>query len=381
MTRRAAVVDIGSGSTTLAVFEAGNGGFLDRIHQEGASLRLIEKLDARGRLPAAASRELLTTVDGFLDRAHAEGAAQVEIVATSAMRDAGNGEALVAKLGARPNVRARLVTGEEEGRLAAHTAMCTLPFRSGVVLDLGGGSLQLVLVRARKVISSVSLPLGALRLYDQFLFRQEVPSADALCALRHHVLEQLRTIPWLRSCGESLVAVGGSVRTLAKIERKRQGWPVGHGHGYRLDGEALLDAYERLSRASPRERTETPGLPAHRVDTIVTAALTLSTVLRFGGFGAVHLSTYGIREGVAFRALFGEAPISDPGGAGLRGRLRVVPLDRPPAAPGLTLRERRLYAAAMDRPIAWLLDKPIQGFWQEEVLRVARVLEAERSLR
>ena len=101
-------------------------------------------------------------------------------------------------------------------------------------------------------------------------------------------------------------------------------------------------------------------------------------MLRVGGFAAIHLSTYGIREGVAFGALFGERPIEDPGAAGIRGRLGVTPLDRPPAAGGLSLRERRLYAAAMDRPTAWLLAKPIQGFWQEEVLRVAHVLEVER---
>ena len=376
MRKRTAVVDIGSGSTTLAVFEAGDGGFLDRVHQEGESLRLIEKLDARRQLASSAVKELLATVNRYLAKARAEGAASVEIVATSAMRDATNGAELVQRLDRLPRVNARLVSGEEEGRLAAHTVLCTLPLRHGVVLDLGGGSMQLVLIRNRTIVSSVSLPLGALRLYDQFLLGQDVPTGDSLCALRHHVLHTLRAVPWLRDCGQPLVAVGGSVRTIGKIERKRRGSSVGHGHGYRLDAEAILDAYERLSRIGSRERAVTPGLPAPRVDTVVAAGLVLSTVLRVGGFGAVHLSTYGIREGVAFRALFGDTPIADPAGAGIRGRLQAVPVDAPPAVGSLTVRERRLYAAATNRPPEWLLAKPIQGYWQEEVLRVARALEA-----
>ncbi len=375
MGRRVGVIDVGSGSSSLAVFEAGKGGFLDRIFQEGKSLRLIERLDADRRLGPAATRLLFSTLRRFVELARGHGADRIELVATSAMRDAANGAELVARMRADLGVEATLVTGEEEGRLAAHTVVCTLPLRDGVVLDLGGGSLQLVQVSRRRIVQSVSLPLGGLRLHDMFLLGEDPPSAAALNRVRRTVVEGLRSVGWLRHHGGQLVAVGGSARTFGKIDRRARGARSGHGHGWFLDGESLIDSLEVLSRQRIAERADTPGLPEHRRDSIVAAGVVLATVLRVGGFGGVHLSTYGIREGVAFRALFGDAPIADPGGAGIRGRLRVAPLKRPPAVPGLTPRERRLFAAAMDRPVDWLLEKPIQGFWQEELLRVVDALE------
>ncbi|MSQ02934.1 MAG: hypothetical protein EXR71_13750 [Myxococcales bacterium] len=377
--RRVGVIDIGSGSTSLAVFDAGVGGFLDRLHQEGASLRLIETLDEAGSLPASAVRQLFSTLGGYVRRARALDVQDVHVVATSAMRDATNGAALVARMNEELGVSARLVSGVEEGQLAAHTVLCTLPMRDGIVLDLGGGSMQLVEVARRRVMRSVSLPLGALRLYDTFLRGADPPSGPALCSLRRHVVEALHTVPWLRRHRGNLVAVGGSARAYGKMSRRERPVRTGHGHGFLLDGEALLDGYEVLSRKPTALRAGTPGLASHRVDTIVAAGVVLSAVLRLGGFGGMHLSTYGIREGVAFRALFGDTPIADPGAAGIRGRLRAVPMVRPPAVSGLTPRERRLYAAALDHDAGRLLDKPIQGFWQEEVLRVARAL-AERGV-
>lgn len=374
MLKRVAVIDIGSGTTTLAIFEASGAGFLDRVLQQGKSLRLIEKLDSGGRLGNGAVKGLLSTVDGYIRTARDSGVERVEIVATSAMRDTKNGAEIVAQLDALPNVRARLISGDEEGRLAAHTVACTLPLTEGVVIDLGGGSLQVVRIARRRPVEAISLPLGALRLFDAFLVGQDPPSAAALISLRRHVLTELRRIPWLRNRACTLVAIGGSARSIGKMERRARGNAAGHGHGYRVDVETVADWYERLSRMSSTARSGLTGLPEHRTETIVAASLTLSTLLRYGNFTEMYLSTYGIREGVAFRALYGDAPVADPGGAGIRGRFRVQPMRRPPAIPGLTPRERRLFAAAMDRPKEWLLDKPIQGFWQEEVLRVAVAL-------
>ncbi len=373
--RRVGVIDIGSGSTSLAVFEAGGGGFLDRLHQEGDSLRLIEKIDQTGALPASAVKQLFSSVGGYVRKARSLDVEAVHVVATSAMRDATNGSDLVKRMNEALGVTARLISGEEEGQLAAHTVLCTLPMRDGIVLDLGGGSMQLVEVARRRVLRSVSLPLGALRLHDDFLRGSDPPSGAALCSLRRHVVEALRTVPWLCRHRGMLVAVGGSARSYGKMSRRERPVRTGHGHGFLLDGEAILDSYEVLSRKPTAARGATPGLAAHRVDTIVAAGVVLSAVLRLGAFAGMHLSTYGIREGVAFRALFGDVPIADPGGAGIRGRLRGVPMARPPVVAGLTPRERRLFAAALDHKVERLLDKPIQGFWQEEVLRVARALE------
>ena len=127
---RVAVIDIGSGSTSLAVFEGAEGGFVDRIHQEGENLRLIERIDTKGRLPANAVRTLGSRIRAFVATAARMGATPVHIVATSAMRDAVNGAEIVGTLDELDGVDARLISGEEEGRLAAHAVLCT-PAESG----------------------------------------------------------------------------------------------------------------------------------------------------------------------------------------------------------------------------------------------------------
>lgn len=368
MPPRHAVVDIGSGTTTLAVFEAGPSGYLDRIYQQGEPLQLMRKLGPDGALTPAAVKLTVATLKGFAKKARELGADAVDVVATSAVRDATNRDELLRKLASEPSLRVRLVTGEEEGRLAAHTVLCTLPLRDGVVVDMGGGSLQLVRVSRRRVLESVSLPLGAIRLTDRFL-PGDVPPAEGLVRLRRHVLDLVRELPWLAGAGQ-VVAAGGSARALGKVDRRARGWKVGHGHGYFVDTESIVDLYEYMSRQEAKHRANTAGLPSLRVETIVAVTLVFSTLLRAAGATGMHLSTYGIREGVAFRALHGERVVADTAAAGIRGRLGVPALARPPAVPGLSPRERRLFAAAVDVPTAKLLDKPIQGFWQEELLRV-----------
>lgn len=375
---RLAVIDLGSASTTLAVFEGGRRGFLDRVHTEGESSRLLKRLDEGRRLPPEAVAELVEHVAAYRDVAREQGATRIQVAATSAMRDAVNGPEVLAELARIEGLEVRLISGAEEGRLAAHTVLCTLPFRDGVVVDQGGGSMQLVRVKARRIRAVVSLPLGALRLSERFLPDPGVPSAAALSALRRHVVETLGTVPWLSEAGGQLVGVGGGARALGKITRRAGNGDFRHGHGYLLDAEALLDRYEQLSRMDAATRADVPGVPGSRIDTIVAAALTLSTLVRLGHFDGLHLSTYGLREGIAFRALYGDAPVPDPGAAGIRGRLKVAPPERGPAVTGLSPCERRLYAAATKLAPERLLDKPIQGFWQEEVGRVVDALRRPR---
>ncbi len=361
------MVDIGSGTTTLGVFEAGPAGFIDRVYQQGEPLQLMRKIDQSGALSPAAVRAVVTTLRELGKKARDAGAASIEVVATSALRDARNRDELLRKIVTDDATAVRLVSGEEEGDLAAHAVLCTLPVRDAVVVDMGGGSLQLSLVRDRRRLASMSFPLGALRLADRFLPGDNA-SPDALVALRRHVVHTLAAVPWLPDA--PLVAAGGSARSLGKMVRKSVDWKVKHGHGYWLDVEAMLDLYERLSRVPARERAAVPGLPVNRVDSIVAVALTLSTLTRMARHPGMHLSTYGIREGVAFRALHGAEPIDDPAAAGIAGRLGGEGLPASYAPHGLSARESRLFRAAASHPVSALLEKPIQGYWQEEVLRV-----------
>ncbi|MBM4366660.1 MAG: hypothetical protein FJ102_10635, partial [Deltaproteobacteria bacterium] len=124
--RRHAVVDVGSGTTTLGVFEAGPAGFLDRVYQQGEALQLMRKIEASGALSASAVQAVVATLREFGEKARELGAASIEVVATSAVRDAQNRDELLREIVTDDGMAVRLVSGEEEGDLAAHAVQCTL---------------------------------------------------------------------------------------------------------------------------------------------------------------------------------------------------------------------------------------------------------------
>ena len=398
---RLAVVDIGSNTASLAVYAASRAGSIDRVADRSEPLRLIRRLGADGRFPAAAIDRTLDTVAGFVDVAKTHGASTIEVVATSAVRDARNGEELAQRFRSRLGLRMRVLDGPAEGVCAATSSVNTLPLDDGFVIDLGGGSLQIVEVKDRRVLRSVSLPLGALRLTDQFK-TEGLPSPAQLTALRRHVLEQLRSVPWFHRSG-TLVGVGGTIRAIAKTERRDRLWPIRHGHGYRLTDDAVETVWELVSRTDALRRKEIPGLSPHRVEVIVAGTLVVNWAMRVSGFAELRTSSYGVREGVALQRLFGgeEPLVPDRRRAGLLGRFPGSPdehtragevaaaagrlfdvvaptVDLPASLRAATVSAAHIRALpplpSRSDPVEVLLDAPFQGHWQEDTLAIADLL-------
>lgn len=361
-----AVIDIGSNTATLAVFRLDGAG-IDRLAQEGEPLRLMRRLSPDGNFPPSAIERTAQVMRGFARRASDLGATTIDAIATSAVRDARNREALLAAIQAA-GVPVRLVGGEEEAGLAVRAAVGTLPFTDGFVFDLGGGSLQIARVRRRRAAQVLPLPLGGLRMADGFL-PTDPPVAVELTRLRRHVETTLRGLPWLRlEPDDVVVGMGGSVRAMGKVDRRERRWPITHDHGYRLDEDAVLAIYESLSRMDLRGRAAVPGLATHRADTIVPALVVVGALLRVLRAESLRISSAGVREGMALLKA---------------GRLRSLTEIRTGALhrrlPGLTTAQIKRVATASGDTIALarevdrtmgsaLLEAPLHGFWQEDVL-------------
>lgn len=394
--QRLAVVDVGSNTTNLAVYAANALGALDRVADESEPLRLIRRLDDQGRFPPAALDRTVEVLRRFAEDARGMGARHVDVVATSAVRDAKNGPELIERVRVQLGLQMRILDGPDEGVCAAVGVTNTLPVQDGFLVDLGGGSLQVVELRDGRSVRATSLPLGALRLTDAFRTAEGIPTAAQVTALRRHVEGALRALDWFGARG-TLVGVGGTIRAIGKVDRRDRGWPIGHGHGYLLTEDSVEAIWDRVSRVDAARRREIPGLAAHRVDLIVAGALVVSWVLRVSGFRALRVSSYGVREGAALRRLLGaEQPrVRDVREAGLIAR---VPGDAPlserraaaaaawrtfdeKAGPDLAPHREAFVAAAWIRAarpvggaagaVAHLLGEPLQGFWQEETLALA----------
>jgi exopolyphosphatase / guanosine-5'-triphosphate,3'-diphosphate pyrophosphatase len=301
-----AVIDLGSNSWRLVVFTFqvdGEASWWKRTDELYETVRIGAGMAETGRLsPEAIDRglETLAVFDRFC-QANGIGPDCVHAVATSAIRDAQNQREFLDLAARHTDIRIQVLSEHEEARLGYVAAVNTSTLCDGAVLELGGGSLQLVQVKDRRATELASLPLGAVRLTEQFLPSEEPPKKKALQRLRDHLHEALGGLDWLHDSGHRLVGIGGAVRNLAAASEHAILEPYDLGvQGFVLSREALGDLVETLAGLSAKERGELPGIKPGRGDIILSAALTIEAVLAAGDFAGIEATEAGLREGVFF---------------------------------------------------------------------------------
>ncbi|MBI3247478.1 MAG: hypothetical protein HYZ50_13330 [Deltaproteobacteria bacterium] len=300
-----ALIDIGSNAVRCLVAECSPGNGFKIAREERGQTRLGG--GTPGELPASAVEETVATIRRFLAGVRQEIAQGrqfcVLAIATAAVRDATNRNALLGALKQETGVTVRILSGEEEARFGALAAMERLAFRDGVVMDLGGGSLQISRVRSGEVQHTSSLPLGALRTTRQF-FRNDPPIEPEVLVLRKEVRRLL--IPLLSPADEAgaLIGTGGAVRALASMHLATLPGPAPSRHGYRLERSAVARLRERLAACSAWERRGIPGLKAERADIILAGAIVIEEVMTLGGYEALTVCKDGVRHGVLLHKIF-----------------------------------------------------------------------------
>jgi exopolyphosphatase/guanosine-5'-triphosphate,3'-diphosphate pyrophosphatase len=205
-------------------------------------------------------------------------------------------------------IEVQLIDGDQEARYGFVGAVRGLPVEDGLVFDMGGGSMQVSRFRKRVLEKDWSLPLGSLRLSQSFL-ENDPPKPGQIRKLKAHVRDLLHDahIPVLRA-GETLVGTGGTVRNLAKIDRRTRGYPITRLHGYEVTRRRLHEVVARVAATPLRKRDAIPGLSDERGDSIVGGALGIETLLEAVEADAVLVSGQGVREGIAYSLLAATVP-------------------------------------------------------------------------
>jgi exopolyphosphatase/guanosine-5'-triphosphate,3'-diphosphate pyrophosphatase len=296
---RLAVVDIGSNSARVVVVRIGTQGDLRVVAGTRASLRLVRDVDASGRFSEASVLQVLTALRDFRAVALGAGARHILAAATAAMRDALNGPALLQRIRRETGIRIRIIAGEEEALYGFLGSVSGLPVAHGLAFDLGGGSMQISRFQARRLLSSRSLPLGSLRLSDHFL-KTDPPTPREIRKLTDHVQGELRQarVPALEA-GDVLVGTGGTIRNLAKIDRRARSYPIPRLHGYTISRHSVREITALLASRRARKRDRVSGLSHDRSDSIVGGALAVLALMEHVGAKAVRVSGRGVREGMA----------------------------------------------------------------------------------
>ena len=299
---RTAIIDIGSNSIRLVVYQ-GPQRLPAILFNEMVMAGLGRGLAATGAIDEAALATARVALQRFAAVAH-EMEADVRTVATAAVRDASNGEVLLAAARAL-SLEPEILTGEQEARGAGEGVLSAIPQADGIVGDLGGGSLELVRIRGGKVENRVSFPLGVLRIAGMRAKRGKV--------LERHVARLVRQAGWAgKGQGLPFYLVGGSWRALARLDMSLTDYPLPVIHQYCMSAATIA----RLSRTiahlgKPRMRA-VEGLSSARAQTLGDATALLGVLLRQLGSTTTIVSAFGLREGLLFAGLDAATRTLDP---------------------------------------------------------------------
>lgn len=301
--RLRAVVDIGSNSVRLVVYD-GPARAPIAICNEKALCGLGRALDDSGFLDPAAVAEAVATLARFRHLLKAFGDPQTHVIATAAVREAKNGSDFVKqveKLGFELSV----ISGEEEAELAAMGVASVEPMAHGLAGDMGGGSLELVGLEEGAVKESTSLPIGPLSVMRSV--------GDDLGAARKLIERELAGVSFLKECPyDTLYAVGGAWRSIARIHMNLKRYPLSVLHHYELTTNSAVEVCDLVARQSRRSLEEIPGISKKRLETLPFAAIALAALLRQMKAKRIVVSSGGVREGVLYRQLKEKERRADP---------------------------------------------------------------------
>jgi exopolyphosphatase/guanosine-5'-triphosphate,3'-diphosphate pyrophosphatase len=314
--QRIAAIDIGSNSIRQIVADVFPDGTIRVVDEMKAAPRLATGLDELGRLDDAHMTEACEALTRMATLARQLGAKRIEAVATSAVREAANGQGFLARVRRETGLKVKVLAGEEEARLAFRSALAHFELGAGraVVMDIGGGSLELALSAEGLVERLMTFPFGAIRMHEKFLTGGNGPKG--VKKLRKHVRQAIeKALPLRDWRGAEVIGSGGTFTNLAGMFLARQGIRVRSVHGTRIPRHEVEHILEQLAAMTPEERLEVPGLNPGRADIIVAGLAVAAEVLARVEPRDLAASGYGIREGLLLETARVKAVIADPGEA------------------------------------------------------------------
>jgi exopolyphosphatase/guanosine-5'-triphosphate,3'-diphosphate pyrophosphatase len=299
---RLAAIDVGTNTLRLLIADADATGAYRPIVSAQEITRLGQGLLPDRTLKPPAIRRSLEVLAQFSAMARSHGAARMRAVGTSALRDAGNREAFLAAA-RNVGVSIDVVSGEEEARLTVLGIRASLPALSGTwtMIDIGGGSTEILAADGDSIRGAVSTPLGSVGLTEAHL-HGDPPGAQEVAALRTAVTRTLHGLPGGRDAGDArtgtLVGTAGTITTLAAIDLSLERYDPARVNGHRLGHGSIDSMLQRLATLPLAARRHVPGLEPARADIIVAGAAICLETMAWLGFRAITVSDGGLREGI-----------------------------------------------------------------------------------
>lgn len=306
--KKVALIDMGTNTFHLLITQIRPGQEPQELVKIQAPVMLGEGGISSGEIAPAAYARALKTVKEFKTLIEQHGVQEVKAMATSAVRNAANGQNLIKDLKSATGITIETIDGDQEAELIYHGVKAALEigYEKSLIMDIGGGSVEFIICDDHQVFWKQSFEIGAQRLLDKFFITDPLEE-HAMEALKLYLQEQL--IPLAEAVARCkptvLIGSSGTFDTLCNIDSKRKG--IDHEKDTCPEADLPLadfyEIYEDILRKNRAERLAIPGMLAMRVDMIVMAIILIDYVLENYALNKIRISAYALKEGMLYQML------------------------------------------------------------------------------
>jgi exopolyphosphatase/guanosine-5'-triphosphate,3'-diphosphate pyrophosphatase len=302
-----AVIDLGTNTFHLLIAQKASGGFTT-LYAEQFVAKIGKGGINKGIITEEAYQRALQGLEKFKQKLeqYEVPAGKVFAIATSAIRNASNGPALVTDIETLTGIRVNIISGDEEAQLIYEGVKASLELNehNSLIMDIGGGSVEYIICNKDGILWKKSFEIGAQRLLDRFMHTDPI-SVMSVMKLQEYVQEQL--IPLTNAVHQYapvvLIGASGAFDTLTEIYKKQQGLAATGSTSSELPVTAFKEIYEQLLTRDKQQRLAIPGMLEMRVDMIVVASCLIDLILENYNISSIRVSAYALKEGLMCRKL------------------------------------------------------------------------------
>ncbi len=299
MKEKYGIIDIGSNTIRLVIYERSKSGRLREIENVKVVARLRNYLNDEHILIDEGVAILLDTLRSFQEITRHHQLERVKCMATATIRQAKNQKEIIALVEQHTDFRIRVLTGEEEAYYGFLAVVNSTSIAEAVTIDIGGGSTEVTYYKDRQLVDYYSFPFGALSLKQTFV-SGNIPTQEELQRLSSYLVEQFQALPWLCQKRVPIIAIGGSARNVVQIHQLMKNYPLASVHQYEMNRKDLLEVRKLLTSLSFEEIQKLEGLSKDRADIIIPALEVFCVLYEVVDASMFVLSRKGLRDGIFY---------------------------------------------------------------------------------
>ncbi len=297
------VIDIGSNSMRLVLARINDKGYLRIFDELKEFVRLGQDLSETGELDMNRVNHAIDVLRFFKNICDANGADEIIAVATAAVRNAPNSKEFIDRVLKEAGISIKIISGTEEAYYDYFSTVNSIDILDCIIIDIGGSSTELIYVQDRKLINSISIPMGAISLCQEFQLENLV-TQDNSKELNDFIYNNYHNISWLKEVKDvPLIAIGGTARNIGKIDKKSKNFPLDITHRYSMNFNDLKSIYDTVINSDLKKRKRIKGLSKDRADIFPGAVAAIYDLMEYLDLEELIISGRGIREGLLYEYL------------------------------------------------------------------------------